>query len=91
MWELQCVGVLVCGSCGVWELRGINAYIKMTHIFAFKTMLRLNGVGALQCGCVAVWVRCSIGVLPHGGVASMGVLRCGGSCGVGDFRCVGSF
>ena len=26
--ELQCVGVLVCGSCGVWELRGTNTNNK---------------------------------------------------------------
>ena len=26
--ELQCVGVLVCGICGVWELRGTNTKNK---------------------------------------------------------------
>ena len=74
MSELQCLGVLVCGSCRVWELRGITTNIEKTHVFdicAFKTMLRLNGVGALQCGCVAVWVRCSVRVLQYGGVTSM--------------------
>ena len=24
MWELQCVGVVVCGSCSVWELQCVG-------------------------------------------------------------------
>ena len=57
MSELQCVGVLVCGSCRVWELRGTNTNNKNDahfHIYKFKTTLHLNGVGALKCGCVTV-------------------------------------
>ena len=57
MSELQCVGVLVCGSYGVWELRGTNTNNEKMHVFniyKFKMTLRLIGVGALKCGCVAV-------------------------------------
>ena len=55
--ELQCVGVLVSGSCGVWKLRGTNTNYKKDasfNIYKFKTTLHLNGVGALKCGCIAV-------------------------------------
>ena len=93
MSELQCVGVLVCGSFGVWEFWCLGVAeceswgvliqtIKKMHIFdicKFKTMLSLSSAGALRCECFVVWMHCSVGVLPHGGFASMVGLQCGES------------
>ena len=49
MSELQCVGVLVCGSCGVWELRGTNTNNK-------KDMFSTSTNSKRRC-VLTVWMR----------------------------------
>ena len=92
--ELQCVGVLVCGSCRVWELSGTNTNNKndvLFLIYKFKTMLHLNGVGALKCGCIEVWVCYSVCALQCAGIdtwrsCKYGRVEVWKSCSVGVFR-----
>ena len=83
MWELQCLGVIMCGSCGLRELRGMG--------IAVCESCGVCGMGRLQHGRffvegVALWghcgVGCSVGESQHGEVACIGEFLVWGSCGV---------
>ena len=77
MRELQCVGVAVCvgvaacGSCSVWELRGMESQcVGVVGCWGLQ-------FGEIAMWKVAVWAGCSVGRFFVGGSCGVGALQCG--------------
>ena len=87
MYKLWCVVVMVCRSCGAWELRDMGIAVCGSLRGWGVVVGRLQG-GGLQCGWVAVWAGCGVGGFWKG------ELQCGGVavwefCGAEELQCAG--